>query len=120
MRLTSSRIPRWQRRALFNAPLHRRGELMAARLSEELAKAFKKRSAPVRKGDTVEIMRGDFAGHKEKITEVDRKKYRVYIKGVAHKNSKGAEKQMPVHPSNLRIIEMEGKDERRKKSLARK
>ena len=57
-----SKQPRKQRKALYTAPLHKRHNLMSAHLSEQLKEEFNRRSFPVRKGDEVLIVRGDFKG----------------------------------------------------------
>ncbi|MBC7119559.1 MAG: 50S ribosomal protein L24, partial [Methanobacteriaceae archaeon] len=62
-----SKQPRKQRKFLHNAPLHIRHKIMSANLSKELREEYNRRSLPVRKGDKVEIMRGDFKGHQGKI-----------------------------------------------------
>ncbi len=56
--LTRSKQPRKQRKALFNASLHVRHRLMTARLSEDLQRQYGVKRLPVRKGDTVLILRG--------------------------------------------------------------
>ncbi|MEM4738276.1 MAG: 50S ribosomal protein L24, partial [Acidilobaceae archaeon] len=62
-RLRESSQPRKQRLALFTAPLHTRQKLMSAPLSPELREKYGVKNLPVRKGDKVRIMRGDFKGH---------------------------------------------------------
>lgn len=113
--------PRKQRLRAYNAPMHTRGKRIASPLSDELRKKHGKRSLPVRKGDKVEIMRGDRKGHKEVVESIDRKYYKVYVKGLTHKNSKGEDKPIPINASNLRIIELSAvADKRRDEMIARK
>jgi large subunit ribosomal protein L24 len=57
-----SKKPSKQRKAMYQAPLHRKHKLFSAHLSKELRKQWNKRSLPVRKGDEVKIMRGKFKG----------------------------------------------------------
>ncbi|HOV52389.1 MAG TPA: 50S ribosomal protein L24, partial [Methanothrix sp.] len=45
--------PRKQRKERYTAPLHRRQKYMHAPLSKALREELKKRSAELRKGDTV-------------------------------------------------------------------
>lgn len=119
MKLNSkvSSQPRKQRKRLFNAPLHRRNKIMSATLSESLREKYGTRNMPIRKGDTVEIMRGDFAKHKGKVIEVDLKSYRVYVEKATIKRTDGSERYYPFHPSNLRIIKLDTGDEKRFKHL---
>jgi len=60
--LTSSGQPRRQHKALGNAPWHVRRRLLTAPLSKELQRQFGVKRVPVRVGDTVLILRGDFKG----------------------------------------------------------
>lgn len=111
--MTKSKQPRKQRKALYKAPLHKRQKVVSATLSDKLRVKYDKRSMSVRKGDTVEIMRGDFSGHKGKVEKVDLKKMRIHVEGVTIKRTDGQERFYPVHPSNVRITKMVTKDERR-------
>ncbi|HHW16611.1 MAG TPA: 50S ribosomal protein L24 [Methanothermobacter sp.] len=115
-----SKQPRKQRKFLYNAPLHIRHKIMSATLSKELREEYNRRSLPVRRGDKVEIMRGDFKGHQGKIERVDLKNYKVYVEGATIQKVDGTTTYFPIHPSNLRIIELNLEDEKRIKILERK
>ena len=115
----SSKQPRKQRKYRYNAPLHVKHKFLCAHLSKELIKKHNRRSFPVRKGDEVEIMRGEFKKKKGKISRVDLKKTKIYIDGITRKKVDGSEVMVPVHPSNLRIINLELNDEKRLKALKR-
>ena len=90
-----SKKPSKQRKALFNAPFHKRQKLMSAPLSESLRSEILEkygvwvRSFPVRSGDSVIITRGDFKGAEGKIAKVDLKKLRVFVDGVTKEKSDG-------------------------------
>jgi len=99
------------------APLHIRRKLMAAHLSKELKKEFKKRSVPVRKGDEVAVMRGKFKKRGGKIARVDLNKYRVYIEGLMIRRTDGTERQVGIHPSNLKITKLNLEDKKRFKTF---
>lgn len=58
MKKVRSKQPRKQRKARFNAALHLRHKFMSAPLSRELREKYNRRSFPVRKDDTVRILRG--------------------------------------------------------------
>ncbi len=115
-----SKKPRKQRKLLYTAPIHTRRNLMASHLSKDLRKQYKLRSLSVRKGDEVEIMRGEHTGKTGKISRIDLKNYKVYIEGITIKRTEGTEKQIPIHPSNLKIINLNLDDEFRNKILNRK
>jgi len=115
----TSKQKRKQRKRLYNAPLHKRNKIVSVMLSKELKEKHKKRNAPIRKGDKVKVLRGDFKGHEDEITRVDLSNYRVYVKGVINKKAHGEEVQRPVHPSNLMITQMNVEDKKRTKLLSR-
>ncbi len=118
-RVTSSK-PSKQRKFLYNAPLHLRAKMMAAPLSPELRERYGRRSFPVRKGDKVRIMRGDYAGREGKVIGIDREKYRIHVEGLTRKRADGTEVPIPVHPSKVMIIDLDLGDERRKAALERR
>ncbi|MEB3773719.1 MAG: 50S ribosomal protein L24 [Desulfurococcales archaeon] len=119
-RLSLSRHPRKQRKAYFNAPLHKRQKLVSAPLSRELREKYGVRSLPVRKGDKVRILRGDFKGHEGEVVEVDLKNYRIYVDGVTIKKADGTPVFRPIHPSNVIIVSLKLDDERRKRIIERR
>ena len=93
--------PRKQRKFIYKAPLHVRHNLMSVTLSEELREQYGKRSLPVKKGDTVKVMRGDFKDHEGKVEKVDLKNYRVMIEGMSVQKPDGNKVYHAVHPSKL-------------------
>lgn len=99
--------PRTVRKAFLQAPLHVRKKFVSAHLSEELRKKLKRRSMPVRKGDKVKIMRGTYKGKEGKVAKVDLKKVAIYIEGVTRRKIRGGKEVfVPIHPSNVLIIEL--------------
>lgn len=115
-----SKQPRKQRKFIHKAPLHIRHKFMSATLSEELREKYERRSIPVRNGDTVKVMRGDFKDHEGKIEKVDLKNYRVLIEGVSVQKPDGNQVFHSVHPSNLMIVELDLSDDKRNKIIERK
>jgi len=115
----SSKQPRKQRKYRYNAPDHVRHKLLSAHLSKELRSKYNKRSFPLRKGDTVSIMKGDFKDKSEKINRVSLRKYKIYIEGVTRKKVDGSDVQVPIDPSNLLITDLNVEDEKRLKALKR-
>ncbi|HKZ45634.1 MAG TPA: 50S ribosomal protein L24 [archaeon] len=118
--MIESKKPKKQRKFRFTAPQHLRRKFISSHLSKELRQKYKTRSFLVRKGDEVEIMRGKFRKKTGKITRVDLKKYKVYIEGVMIKRTDGTERQIPIVPSNLRIMNLNMDDKRRSKIIERK
>jgi large subunit ribosomal protein L24 len=78
----------------------------------------------VKKGDQVEVISGNFKGSSGKILEVLPKKQRVLIEGVRiikkhlkksqdNPSGKIAEREGPIHISNVKLVERETKAERK-------
>jgi large subunit ribosomal protein L24 len=115
-----SKNPGKQRKRLFNAPAHIRHKLMAAPLSTELFAQKGVKALPVRKGDTVRIMRGDHKGFEGKVSTVDLKHYRVYLEGLTREKVDGSTVFVALHPSKIQIKNLNLDDKRRKAVLERK
>lgn len=113
----SPKKPSKQRKLLFNAPLHKRGKIMSVHLSKELREKYGVRAVPIRKGDRVRVLRGDARGVEGKVIRVDRKSYRVYVDSVTREKQSGETIHVPIHYSNLMIVELDLGDEWRKKRL---
>ncbi len=114
-----SKQPRKQHLALYAAPLHRRHRFLSAPLSHELRGRYKTRSLPVRKGDKVRIMSGDFKKLEGDVLEVDTKRRRIQIQGATTTKADGTQVPMPVVPSNVMLIKL-ASDKERDKVLERR
>ncbi|MCX8171340.1 MAG: 50S ribosomal protein L24 [Candidatus Bathyarchaeota archaeon] len=112
--------PGKQRKRLFQAAYHARGKILSAHLSADLRKNYNTRSLPVRRGDTVRVLRGDYKGVEGKIVRVDRKKYRIFIEGITRQKSDGTTIFVPIHPSKVEIIRLNLDDKFRKRILERR
>ena len=117
---TGSKQPRKQRKFRANAPLHLRRKMISVSLSKNLREKHDKRSFPVRKGDNVSIMRGEFKGKSGKIESVNMKKMKVVIDGIYRTKKDGSKVAVMFEPSNLQIKELVLEDKKRKVSLERK
>jgi large subunit ribosomal protein L24 len=112
--------PRKKRKYRHNAPMHIRQKFVSAHMDKNLRKSYGKRSLPVRKGDEVIVLRGEFKKKKGSVTRVDLKKSRVFIDNVKKKKVSGQEFELPVDPSNIMITKLNLDDKMRKKTLQRK
>jgi large subunit ribosomal protein L24 len=85
----------------------------------------------VKKGDNVEVVSGNFRGSSGKILQVLPKKQRVLIEGVRiikkhlrksqdNPTGKIAEREGPIHISNVRLIEKEEKRDKKKETKTKK
>ncbi|MEM3402169.1 MAG: 50S ribosomal protein L24 [Candidatus Hadarchaeales archaeon] len=102
----SSKQPRKQRLAIYSAPFHIRRKLLSAPLSDELQKKHGRKSIPVRKGDRVKILRGDFAGLEGEVVRVDLKKSRIYVEGASTAKADGTQVLRPIHPSKVVLLSL--------------
>lgn len=112
-----SKQPRKQRKALYNAPAHARGKHMSATLSKDLRADIGKRSLSIRKGDKVQVLRGDFKGHEGAVLGVDYSSYKITIEEVTLSKPDGTAVFLPVDPSNVMIIDADMDDDRRIKNV---
>ncbi len=117
---TSSKQPRKQRKFLYTAPLHARKKFLTAPLSNGLRSQYGIRNIPIRKGDAVLIVRGDYAGQEGKVERVDYKRTRIYIENVKRKKVDGSEVYVPIHPSKVVITKLDLKDKLRKEIVERR
>src|SRR2546427_60843 len=109
----SSTQPRTQRKRAANAPLHTKRILASSHLAPEIndkSKAHLPRALPVRKGDTVRIMRGGFRGKEGKVVSVDRVHGTVVIEGITIEKVDEKKVARPLHASNLLIVRMDDTD----------
>jgi large subunit ribosomal protein L24 len=85
----------------------------------------------VRKGDQVEVISGNFKGSQGKILEVIPRKQQVLIEGVriikkhlqkSEDNPQGriAEREGPIHISNVKLIQSDGRAEKKKSTKPEK
>lgn len=113
----TTRQPRKQRNQQERAPLHERHDQLNATLADELRDEYDRRSVRVNAGDTVEVMRGDDAGHEDEVLEVDLKRAAIMIEGVTVEKADGEEVLRPVNASNVRITDLDLADDRRRERL---
>lgn len=104
---------------MYEAPLHKRQKMVSVNLSKDLKKKFKKRNIPVKTGDKVEVVRGEFKGIKSIINKIDLKKTIIVLEDVKRSKTDGTEIRVPIHPSNLRLIEPDMTDKKRQKIVKR-
>jgi large subunit ribosomal protein L24 len=112
-----SRQPRKTRKEWYTAPLHRRRKQVAAHLSEELLVKYNRRSIPVRKGDTVKVLRGAFKGLVEKVATVDTKSRKITVEKAIIVKADGKQVAKPIDPSNVIITKLNLSDPWRRRKL---
>ena len=130
--MVKSSKPGKQRTAQFTAPIHVKRKRIRARLQldkpdERLAGL---RSVTIRVGDTVRVVRGDYAhggkrvGGKRnadpltgKVLNVDSNKGRIFIEGATATKSDNREEAVPVHASNVVVTKLDETDKLRMQHL---
>jgi large subunit ribosomal protein L24 len=77
------------------------------------------RSIPVRKGDTVRMIRGaqDLKKTEAKVASVDLKKSKIIIENITVPKADGTQKPRPVDPSDVVITKLDLSDPWRKAKL---
>lgn len=118
MSIVKSSKPKKQRKKFYSSALHEMQKQVHVHLSKELRGAVGKKSIGARKEDKVKIMRGKFAGKEGKIVGVNRKKKTIFVDGITRKKSNGKEVFVPLHPSNLMIVDLFSGDKKRLKKTS--
>jgi large subunit ribosomal protein L24 len=114
---TSPHSPRRQRKALYTADTFERRIRMGVPLSRDLRSRFHRRSLPVRKGDTVRVLSGSFAGREERVARVDRRGYSVTLDNVTLKAADEKMKPLSLGVGHLVITRLNLSDPWRRRSM---
>ena len=109
--------PRKERKALHNLPVHKNRAQIASHLDEPLLLKYNTRTATVRKGDTVRVLRGEYAGISGKVLEVNSRTRKVTVDGVTVTKAKATQVARPLDPSNLVITKLDLTDPKRREKL---
>jgi len=117
--LTRSTKAKKQRKARSDAPIHLKKRMVSAHLNSALMKEFNVRSVPVRKGDTVKMLRGtkEHKASEAKVASVDLKSCKIIIENVTVAKADGTQKPLPVDPSDVLITKLDLSDPWRKRKL---
>ena len=112
-----SKQPHKQRTETERASLHERHTEVHATLSSELREEYDTRRTQVNAGDTVEVMRGDYAGTEGDVVRVDLKDGAIHVEDVTVETADGEEVPRPVDASNLRVLSLDLDDPKREQRL---
>jgi large subunit ribosomal protein L24 len=115
-----SKKQRKQRKFIANAPNHIKHKLLSANLNKSLRKKYQRRNIPLRKEDSVKIMKGEYKGKTGKLELIDPKKQRVSIANINKTKKDGTKIKVWFNPSNLQIQELNLNDKKRISSIERK
>lgn len=114
---TRSSLPRVQRRARAQAPLHRKSKEIKVHLDSEKFKDVPAHRVTVRKGDTVKIIRGSRSGHEGKVALIDVKARKISIEKALLRKADNKEVSLWFDPSNLVITKLDLSDPIRKEKF---
>ena len=112
-----SKQPRKQRARTERASLHERHDQVRATLASDLREEYDTRSVRVNAGDTVEVMRGDFADEEGEVLEVDLRDARIQVEGITNETVDGEEVPRPLDASNVRVTDLDLSDDIRRDRL---
>lgn len=115
----ASTKPGKQRKYRYNAPRHVLRKFLSAHLASPLRKKYQKRSFPIRVGDKVKVLRGQFKGTSGKISRVDIKNSMVFVDGAEFTKKDGTKIVRPIHASNVQITDLDLGDKLRVGALKR-
>ncbi len=108
-----SKKPGKVRKRMYTDPQHRQRKRLTARLVESLQDKHGKKRVPIRKGDSVLIVRGDFSDIEGKVDSVDYKASRLTIEGVDREKADGTRVLMKIPPSSVMITKLQSDKRRR-------
>lgn len=112
--------PALNRKAKRTTPYHLRKKHFNVHLNKELREKYGFRSIPVRKGDTVLILRGKYAGLQKKVSSLSLKKRKIQIENVKTTKTDGTEIFHYIEPSNVLLMGLGKIDTGRQKIIDRK
>jgi large subunit ribosomal protein L24 len=112
-----SKQPSKERTNQRRAPLHEKQSQVRATLEADLREEYDQRNVRVNEGDTVEVMRGDYAGEEAEVVDVDLRDAVVHVEDVTLETADGEEVPRPLETSNLRVTDLDLSDERRQARL---
>tara|TARA_B110000285_G_C14908954_1_gene506947 strand:+ start:176 stop:574 length:399 start_codon:yes stop_codon:yes gene_type:complete len=110
---------RKSRKAYFTAGSTQRRKLLSAALSKDLRAQYGCRSIPVRKGDSIKVVRGGNQDREGKVLCVYRRRWCIHVDKLTNDKKNGQAYQIPIHPSNCVVTAMK-LDKDRKALLERK
>lgn len=111
--------PRSQRKYRANAPKHMLRRFLSTHLSPSLRGKYQRRSFPVRVGDTVKVMRGQFSGVTGKVSRISLREGALFVDGASFTKKDGTKIARGVDASNVILMEMDLGDKRRTAALKR-
>jgi len=98
----NSKQPRRQRKALYRYKNHQRSKLLSARVADFLREEYGIKKIPLRVGDSVKIVKGEFTEFEGEVIEIT-KNQRAKIKEATFDKTDGTQFHPAIHISKLVI-----------------
>jgi large subunit ribosomal protein L24 len=102
---------------LLHVPKHIRDKMASAALDDTLKKQYGRKSMRVIKGDSIKVLRGEYAGIEGKVSKVNIEMGTLEIEGIQREKVRGGNVKVPIHSSNVKIVGLELSDKLRLKRL---
>lgn len=109
---------RKQRKYREQAPLHTRRKFLSANLARPLRTLHAMRSLPLRVGDEVKVLRGQFKGTAAKVENINLTRLQVQLEKVTVTKADGTTTPFLFSPSNVQITKITTDARRLKKQAA--
>lgn len=103
--------------AMSRLPKHILDARICSSLTDDLRKQYGRRSARVVKGDTVKVMRGEYAGIEGKVEKVNTERGTLAIEGVQREKIRGGNVKVQIHASDVTIMSFNLQDTYRQTKL---
>jgi large subunit ribosomal protein L24 len=103
----TSQKPKKQRKARYTASWHGRHKYLTAKLAPDLGEKHGIKRLPVRKGDTVYIIRGAFRDSEGDVIGIDMKNLKLSIENITIEKVDGSAVKFPIRPENVMITKLE-------------
>jgi len=108
-----------QRKDLYNAPTHVKRKRIASPLHPELRAKYNTKTAVVRSGDLVKVMRGGDTGHVGKVLAVSTRKGKISVDKLTAKKADGKEVERWIDASNVMIVKLDLSDKWRRRGFGK-
>ena len=105
---------------MSHLPKHILDARICSSLTDDLHKQYGRRSARVVKGDTVKVMRGEYAGIEGKVEKVNTERGTLAIEGVQREKIRGGNVKVQIHASDVTIMSFNLQDTYRQTKLQSK
>ncbi|MHA1585395.1 MAG: 50S ribosomal protein L24 [Promethearchaeota archaeon] len=110
----NSTKPRNQRNALYKIKNHQVSKIFTVPLDESLQEVYGIKRLPVRVGDSVRIISGEFEGIEGKVLSIVKRSRRLTIEEATLEKRSGEKYYVPIAPSKIVITKFEEKKAKRK------